>query len=816
MTDAVPMPEVAPPAWENIPPELAAEQHWLLWKFEEPLPNAKTKKWRKVPYYVTGGRRSGDQGSVRDRSRLASLRLVRELFDKGGWHGIGFAFLPDDGFIGIDIDDAIDADGVVSQRCLDIVQACGSFTEFSPSGRGCHIFVRGKTESAKSNDIGLEMFCGSQFFTVTARLWPESLRAVVEIDPKVIGRLHATIAEAKERRRASLAASLKPVQPAQPGGRGAHPEETVDQLRERVESALGAMSPDMEYGDWISIGWALRDAFGDSAFALWDSWSSRGGTYPGEAKLQAHWKSFKSTGKPMDDIVGVIFARARDAGWKPPSRRAGRTSGRDGTRAKVGAPAGGGSGGAPPGGDDGPPPPDDDDGTPSIRLLKGKGGKPEDCRENVLYCLRNDPALAGLVALNQFTEGQDKTRSPPWGGEAGEWSEEDDLMLGEYLARTHKLLLKGVGTIRAGVQMAARENKHHPIIERLRAVEWDGIERMETWMVDCLGAVDRPYVRMISRFFIMGMVARVIRPGCKFDYMVIFQGLQGLGKSTAFKALAAPYFMDTPFRIGDKDSYLSLQGVWLVEFSELENMSRAESTAIKAFVSSTEDRFRPPYGHRMVKMPRRAVLCGTTNSDQFLKDSTGDRRMWPVQCTEPRPDLLEACRDQLFAEALHVLENKAGTDAARYYPTREEEKQYFHPEQDRWRMVDVWTDIIGDYLTREYTGNIDDPNEIPPAKRGFFTAQELFAKALFIKAERMDNAKLMQVRVSNAMRELGYVACREPTGARKRGYLRPGWEFADKGLLRRIPVKAAVPQGQDEASESPPSPPAGGDDALPI
>jgi predicted P-loop ATPase len=302
--------------------------------------------------------------------------------------------------------------------------------------------------------------------------------------------------------------------------------------------------------------------------------------------------------------------------------------------------------------------------------------------------------------------------------------------------------------------------------------------------------------------------------------MLILQGDQGLGKSTAFRTLAEPFFMDTPFRIGDKDSYLSLQGVWLVEFSELESMSKAESTAIKAFVSSVEDRFRPPYGSRMVKMPRRAVLAGTTNSDQFLKDATGDRRMWPVHVTEIRVDLLQACRDQLFAEALHLLEKKSGTDAARYYPTKAEEETLFKPEQERWRMVDAWHDWIADYVEKDTANADDDPNELPPAKRGFFTAQELFTKALHIKAERIDNAKLMQIRVSACMRELGFASAREPAGRRKRGYLRAGWEFSGEAV-RRIQVAPSAPQGPQSAPQAPhapipPTTPAGSDDDLPI
>lgn len=768
----------APPVWENIPAELRQRPQWVLWKFEAKVGQVKPAK---VPYYVQGGRRTGDQGSDKDRARLATLEVARRVFERGGWTGIGFAFLPGDGLIGIDIDGAIDLDtGEVSEQCQAIVQACQSYTEYSPSGKGVHIIVQGETTTNKSNDIGLEVFCGRQFFTFTARRWPDTPTSVEEITPTALARLHATIDEAKARRRASPPPAAAATQPADGG-------ESVAALRARVEPALQAISPDMGYEDWLSIGWALKDSFGEFGFGLWNAWSSAGNTYKGEADLMQHWRSFKGGNKSPGEAVGVIFKRAKEAGYRPPASATKRSSSTraavPGAQATVQDHAGADV--------------DDDAGDRGrLKLLRNGSGKPQDCRENVLYCLRLDPLLQGLVAHNQFTELQDKRRPPPWGGDAGEWTEEDDLMLGEYIARKHGVLIKGGGTLRAGVQMAARENKYHPVLDALRAVQWDGIARLDTWLSDCLGAVERPYVALVSRFFILGMVARLLRPGCKFDYMPILQGAQGIGKSTAFRALADPWFMDTPFRIGDKDAYLSLQGIWLVEFSELEAMSKSESTAIKAFMSSQEDRFRPPYGSRMAKMPRRAVLAGTTNSDQFLKDSTGERRFWPVHVSEVRIDLLKAMRAQLFAEALHVLEHQAGTDAARHYPTREEERTLFHPEQDKWRMVDVWTDILADYVNRSHTDKIDEALELAPCKRGFFSSQELFDRALSIKAERMDNGKLMQARVANAMRELGFEYVREPTGSRKRGYLRPGWCFAPGGRLQRVTEPLSAPQAQ--------------------
>ena len=206
------MPAVAPPDWDNIPASLAERQQWLLWKFERKEGQAKPGK---IPYYVIGGRRTGDQGSDRDRARLATLPVVRKAFERGGWSGVGFAFLPGDGLIGIDVDGAVDVEtGQVSERLQRIIQACNSFTEYSPSGKGAHIIVLGHTTTNKSNDIGLEVFCERQFFTVTGRRWPDTPPNVEPISEGALKRLHATIDEAKAAARAQAAAARPSAAPA--------------------------------------------------------------------------------------------------------------------------------------------------------------------------------------------------------------------------------------------------------------------------------------------------------------------------------------------------------------------------------------------------------------------------------------------------------------------------------------------------------------------------------------------------------------------------------------------------------------------------
>ena len=777
MSDQIQLPAVPAPEWGNIPEILATRQQWLLWKFEPPKKEG--AKPTKVPYYVQGGRRTGGQGDDRDRMRLATLDVARRAYERGGWSGVGFAFLPNDGLIGIDIDGAIDPDsGEVSDLCSSIIAACKSYTEWSVSGKGVHIIVEGHTTTNKSNDIGLEVFCGSQYFIFSGRAWGGEPVPIVAIEESVVKRLHVTIDEAKDKRKSA----------PRPGTQPTHQQETLSELRARVESALQMVSPELGYTDWLSIGWALHDAFGDFAFGLWDSWSAGSAKYPGASALQSHWKSFRPATTSPDDAVGVIFKRAIEAGWKPPKQAKPQKP----PRAKLPASAESGSSvdaGDPPAADD---PMDDADGNVLDALIKNRG-KPVDCRENVLYCFRHDPTLQGLVQHNNFTEIHERSRVTPWGSPAGEWDEEDDMMLGEYLASRYRLLLRATGTLRAGVLMAAREHKFNPIIDLIKSEVWDGTNRLEHWLTDVYEIEERPYTQLIGKCFIMGMVMRAMRPGCKFDYMLILKGEQGLTKSGSFRALAEPWFTDNAIRVGDKDSLMAMQLVWIAESAELESLNKSETTAIKQFLSAQDDMFRPPYGAQIKKRPRHTVMAGTTNADTFLKDATGDRRFWPLEVKTVNLDVLRAQRLQLFAEALHRLKQKE-----QYWPSREEEKTLIFPEQERFKSTDPWEDYLADYVSATVNHRTDDPSDPIPLKRDFFSTRELFDHALNIKADRIDGNRQMETRIGNCMKALGFEKFRESKGARKRGYMR----------LRKEQITAS-PTGA--AGDS-----AGEDDDLPI
>lgn len=811
MTDSQ-TPVVVPPVWDNIPQDLATRQQWLLWKFEAKEGQAKPGK---IPYYVQGGRRTGGQGDDKDRQRLATLAVVRRAYERGGWTGIGFAFLPDDGLIGIDIDGAIDpATGVVTDRCANIIKACASFTEVSPSGKGVHIIVQGTTETNKSNDIGLEVFCGRQFFTFTANRYPDTVAEVVPIDEGVLRRLHATIDEAK----AIRAAASRPAPPPKPAWSpapssasptAAQPDSSgADDFRRVNEAAMQSLQvwvPSL-FASAIPKGSGYRVTSkslnrtnqedlsiapeGIVDFGVADMGDPKQGRRT-PIDLVMEWLP---TAKPKEALhwlaqrIGVELT-------PPPARKQ--------KNATAPAPAGGGNNANGGGGGSGGGEPldmDDPEFVDVVAHLVTHRGRPMDCRENVMYCLQLDPNLKELVKQNDFTHLLERSRTTPWGHPAGEWNEEDDLMLGEYLLRNFGMAVKATSTLRNGVLMAARSAKYNPVLDLIHAEKWDGINRLEHWLTDVYEIEERPYTKLIGKCFIMGLVKRALQPGCKFDYMLIIKGEQGLKKSTAFRALAYPFFTDNAIRMGDKDSLMAMQLVWIAESAELESLNKSETTQIKQFLSAQEDMFRPPYGSQLIRAKRHSVNVGTTNADTFLKDATGDRRFWPLEVHVVNEDTLASMRLQLFAEALHRLD--AGE---KFWPSRQEERELVFPEQEPFKRTDTWEDIIDAYVNRDNMDKHDDPLEPVNAKRTFFARTEIYEKALLIKADRMDGAGNMDTRISNAMRSLGFDSYRETTKGRRRGFLRrpPPPPPAAPNNAPVAQIGAAVPQSVSEDDDLP-------------
>lgn len=348
-------------------------------------------------------------------------------------------------------------------------------------------------------------------------------------------------------------------------------------------------------------------------------------------------------------------------------------------------------------------------------LLTSGTGTTRPVRENVVLALdgitlqdgRYVPGAEdakGLIAYNAFTNDVVKLRDTPWGTSAGVWEEVDELELGAWLTRAHWLPSMPRGTLEEAVSMVSKRHAFHPVRDELEALRgtWDKQRRLDGWLQRaCMaGEVppeDQKYLARVGTWLVMAICARVLTPGCKFDYMVIFEGAQGVGKSTLAKLLGGQYFADTGLVLGEKDSYQNLQGVLVYEWGELDALSKADVRKVKQFISSEKDRFRASFDRRPRDYPRQVVFIGTTNEDHYLTDGTGNRRFWPVRVNRHIDTAwFKENRAQLFAEALEYLQ--AGE---RFHPTPREQKELFDPQQLQRQVEDPIQAAVLRYLYDE-------------------------------------------------------------------------------------------------------------------
>lgn len=308
-----------------------------------------------------------------------------------------------------------------------------------------------------------------------------------------------------------------------------------------------------------------------------------------------------------------------------------------------------------------------------------KGGY-DDSLDNLTKILTHDPRLQ-TIRYNLLAETIDVQEPDllPWRQAKPGWSDADVAQLKLYLEKGFGLY-SGTKTAEA-LQIAANARAYHPIRDYLEGLPaWDGQKRLDTLLVDYLGAQDTDYVRTVTRKTLIAAVARVFRPGCKFDTVLILAGPQGTGKSTLFAKLAGAWFSDalTLTDMRDKTGSEKLQGYWVLELGELAGMKKMEVETVKGFLSRTDDKFRAAYARTVESHPRQCIIVGSTNAENgFLRDVTGNRRFWPVSISgktvkhtwELTPELIaqiwaEALAGYRAGEQLH-LSGKVADDARR-------------------------------------------------------------------------------------------------------------------------------------------------------
>jgi predicted P-loop ATPase len=678
----------------SFPPELLTRQQWLVWRFVQ---KPDQKKPSKMPFYASGVVRTGQQGSEQDRNALVDYHTAVAAMTSGEYDGLGFAFLPGDGLIGIDIDGALqdDAPPEKRERAKRIIQACASYTEYSPSGNGVHIIVNGFTETFKSNELGIEVFCGRQFFTMSGNPYPGTVGEVRQISLETLDKLRNTV------KQQATQAPTKPI-PQPPASE-----------RTKLESALVFIHPDCGYEDWIRVGMAIHAELGDQGLAVWDWWSARGGKYPGQREIEMHWRSFK----PGAITGGTIYHMAQAAGWRPP-RPTVVPAVKPTTTAVTPA-------------NDNQPEPLQHGGDYALEV--NSKGEPYPTVANITRVLNADPVLAKTIWFDEFLQ---RVVTAWRRSEPTEWADVDDVNLLIYLQESLRLPKLAKSTVQDAITATAHQDVRNEAKAYLDSVKWDGVERLPMFFPDYFGTDNTEYTQRCGVNFWVSMVARVMRPGCKVDNMVVLEGPQGTGKSSALAIIGGKWFTEAHRSPTDKDFFVELEGKMLVEIGEMDAFSRAEVNKTKQVITCQTDRYRAPYDRRAADHPRRCVFAGTTNRDDWNKDETGARRFWPIYCTDIDHSNLALQRDQLFAEAVHRL-----NQGERWW---EMPISATKAQQEARRDADELESVLEDWLIG----------------RGEVTVGAVMNDLMKVPLDRQD--KQLQMRIGKALRAIGWVKSSAP------------------------------------------------------
>lgn len=366
-------------------------------------------------------------------------------------------------------------------------------------------------------------------------------------------------------------------------------------------------------------------------------------------------------------------------------------------------------------------------------LMRSEKGNLKQNTHNLLLIIENDPDFSE-IKFDEFTKitfiKGEKLETP--------------ALVRLAAAVEKKYSLPGALTERSLApicETVGKKRPFHPIRDWLDALDWDGVPRVDHLFEEHYGASKGEYTRKVARNFMVGAVARIYKPGCKLDNMVVLEGGQGLNKSSSLKALFGEEFASEVKASPDsKDFEQALQGMWCLEFAELDSLQKADITRIKMQLSTQADWIRLPYKPAYQSFPRQSIFVGTTNDDGYLKDPTGSRRFWPVKCIQ-EVDIagIRRDREQLFAEAVTRFKN--GEKWWEVPPGAEE-------EQDLRYQHDVWEEYILPFL----------------AGKEEITMAEIFGEEC-LNAKKYQSDRAMQTRVGNILKRHGWEKKRARTSS---------------------------------------------------
>jgi hypothetical protein len=375
------------------------------------------------------------------------------------------------------------------------------------------------------------------------------------------------------------------------------------------------------------------------------------------------------------------------------------------------------------------------------RLTRGKGGGVRSTYGNL--CLYLQHLYGDRLRFNEMV------LQPEW-RTGDDWGPVDDGVVGRLRAELEMEhgVEAGADNVVMAMRTVADQRRAHPVREYLEGLEWDAVPRIGAVLATSLGVpLDAITQRKLTAFMV-SCVARAFDPGCKVDTVLVLVGPQGARKSSFFRELAGDrWFVDTRMDLRQgKDAYMQARFAWVYEWPEVDGITDTHSSeAIKAFLTSAYDTFRPPYGRSIVQVPRGNVFVGTTNTAEFLSDSTGNRRWWPVTIppnVTVNVSILREMRDKLWGEAVALYH-----DGYEWWLSREEAEAHERTVEHH-RLADPWESQVGAWLSREW-GELK-------VKGALLTTHVVLTKALGLTPRDMTDATTK--RASRVLRSLGFVS----------------------------------------------------------
>ena len=415
-------------------------------------------------------------------------------------------------------------------------------------------------------------------------------------------------------------------------------------------------------------------------------------------------------------------------------------------------------------------------------LQRTKGGDIRATFANALTALRYAPEWVGVLEWDEFAMRVTAHRAAPWGAVKSSWTDQEDRLTCEWLQR-NGILIKPHDA-GAAVQTVAHDQPYHPVRRYFESLGWDGTYRAGTWLSRYLGTQRNKYTDAVGLKWLVSVVARIMEPGCKADQALIVEGPQGIFKSTVFAVLGGEWYTDDVADLQSKDAPLGTRGKMIIEFSELDVVSKADKSRVKAFLSRSTDHFRMPYEKRAGDYPRECVFAGTTNTEQWMQDETGGRRFWPVRAGTIDIDALKRDRDQLWAEAYRLYYDGVPwwMESAELVSLAEEEQAQRY-DSDPWEAeVLKWCASPVRRYHRERPGDPETPVEPYTSEPGDIVIEEVLLHCIGKPIDRHDQRD--KNRISRILRSCGW----------ERGWKREGdstqrrWR---KPCLRSSPQKSA-------------------------